>query len=51
MHGNTRRSANGYQARHVDHLVDEVADCFEARRRLGTHPGGIHVQVTGEDVT
>lgn len=51
MHGNTRQSANGFKTRHVDHVVDELAGFFEVHRGLGTHPGGIHVEVTGEDVT
>jgi 3,4-dideoxy-4-amino-D-arabino-heptulosonate 7-phosphate synthase len=51
MHGNTRQSANGYKTRHLDHVVDEITGFFEVHRALGTHPGGIHVEVTGEDVT
>jgi 3,4-dideoxy-4-amino-D-arabino-heptulosonate 7-phosphate synthase len=51
MHGNTRTSGNGYKTRHFEHVVDEIAGFFEVHRRLGTHPGGIHVEVTGEDVT
>lgn len=51
MHGNTRKSANGFKTRHVDHVVDELVGFFEVHRGLGTHPGGIHVEVTGEDVT
>jgi 3-deoxy-7-phosphoheptulonate synthase class II len=51
MHGNTRTSRNGYKTRHLNHIVDEIAGFFEVHRRLGTHPGGIHVEATGEDVT
>jgi 3,4-dideoxy-4-amino-D-arabino-heptulosonate 7-phosphate synthase len=51
MHGNTRLSANGYKTRHVEHVLDEITGFFEVHRRLGTHPGGIHVEVTGDDVT
>jgi 3,4-dideoxy-4-amino-D-arabino-heptulosonate 7-phosphate synthase len=51
MHANTRKSGNGYKTRHFDHVVDEIAGFFEVHRGLGTHPGGIHVEVTGEDVT
>jgi 3,4-dideoxy-4-amino-D-arabino-heptulosonate 7-phosphate synthase len=51
MHGNTRTSGNGYKTRHVDHVVDEIAGFFEVHRWLGSHPGGIHVEMTGEDVT
>ncbi|MGW4057234.1 3-deoxy-7-phosphoheptulonate synthase class II [Amycolatopsis sp. NPDC004747] len=51
MHGNTRTSANGYKTRHFGHVVAELAGFFAVHRQLGTHPGGIHVEVTGEDVT
>ncbi|WP_103338222.1 3-deoxy-7-phosphoheptulonate synthase class II [Amycolatopsis sp. CA-126428] len=51
MHGNTRTSGNGYKTRHFDHVVAELAGFFAVHRQLGTHPGGIHVEVTGEDVT
>ncbi|GAA3435877.1 3-deoxy-7-phosphoheptulonate synthase class II [Kutzneria kofuensis] len=51
MHGNTSTSGNGYKTRHFDHVVSEIAGFFDVHRGLGTHPGGIHVEVTGEDVT
>ena len=51
MHGNTHESSTGYKTRHFDRIVDEVQGFFEVHRRLGTHPGGIHVELTGEDVT
>jgi len=51
MHGNTHESSTGYKTRHFDRIVDEVQGFFEVHRNLGTHPGGIHVEVTGEDVT
>ncbi|MEJ8279786.1 class II 3-deoxy-7-phosphoheptulonate synthase [Pseudonocardia spirodelae] len=51
MHGNTHESSTGYKTRHFDRIVDEVQGFFEVHRSLGTHPGGIHVEVTGEDVT
>nr|AXL06112.1 3-deoxy-7-phosphoheptulonate synthase class II [uncultured bacterium] len=51
MHGNTRVSRNGYKTRHFDHVLDEIAGFLEVHRRLGTHPGGLHVEVTGDDVT
>jgi 3,4-dideoxy-4-amino-D-arabino-heptulosonate 7-phosphate synthase len=51
MHGNTHKSGNGYKTRHFDNVADEIAGFFEVHRGLGTHPGGIHVEVTGEDVT
>lgn len=51
MHGNTHTSGNGYKTRDVRRIADEIAGFFEVHRRLGTHPGGIHVEVTGDDVT
>jgi len=51
MHGNTHESSNGYKTRHFDRIVDEVQGFFEVHRQLGTHPGGIHVELTGENVT
>jgi 3-deoxy-7-phosphoheptulonate synthase len=51
MHGNTHESSTGFKTRHFDRIVDEVQGFFEVHRALGTHPGGIHVEITGEDVT
>ena len=51
MHGNTIESSNGYKTRHFDRIVDEVLGYFEVHRELGTHPGGLHVELTGEEVT
>ena len=51
MHGNTHESSTGYKTRHFDRIVDEVQGFFEVHRQLGTYPGGIHVELTGEDVT
>ncbi|WIM66987.1 3-deoxy-7-phosphoheptulonate synthase class II [Corynebacterium breve] len=51
MHGNTFTASNGYKTRHFDKIIDEVQGFFEVHRALGTHPGGIHIELTGEDVT
>jgi 3-deoxy-7-phosphoheptulonate synthase len=51
MHGNTEESPSGHKTRHFDRIMDEVEGFFEVHKRLGTHPGGIHVEHTGEDVT
>jgi len=51
MHGNTEESPSGHKTRHFDRVMDEVEGFFEVHKRLGTHPGGIHVEHTGEDVT
>jgi 3-deoxy-7-phosphoheptulonate synthase len=51
MHGNTHEASTGYKTRHFDRIVDEVQGFFEVHHGLGTHPGGIHVEITGENVT
>jgi 3-deoxy-7-phosphoheptulonate synthase len=51
MHGNTEESPSGHKTRHFDRIMDEVEGFFEVHQLLGTHPGGIHVEHTGEDVT
>jgi len=51
MHGNTVEAASGQKTRHFDDVLDEVAGFFEVHRALGTHPGGIHIEFTGDDVT
>jgi 3-deoxy-7-phosphoheptulonate synthase len=51
MHGNTVEAASGHKTRYFDSVVDEVTGFFEVHRALGTHPGGIHIEFTGDDVT
>lgn len=51
MHGNGLTTPMGYKTRRFDDVVDEVKGFFEAHRAIGTHPGGIHVELTGDDVT
>ncbi|MBX3091357.1 MAG: 3-deoxy-7-phosphoheptulonate synthase class II [Cryobacterium sp.] len=51
MHGNGLTTPNGYKTRRFDDVVDEVIGFFEAHRGAGTHPGGIHIELTGDDVT
>ncbi|WP_374939137.1 class II 3-deoxy-7-phosphoheptulonate synthase [Actinomyces sp. 594] len=51
MHGNTITSENGYKTRRFDTIMDEVRGFFEVHRALGTVPAGIHVELTGDDVT
>ena len=51
MHGNTFESATGYKTRQFDDVMDEVKGFFEVHKSLGTHPGGIHIELTGDDVT
>ncbi|MGW7574635.1 class II 3-deoxy-7-phosphoheptulonate synthase [Streptomyces sp. NPDC054765] len=51
MHGNTYQTASGHKTRRFDVILDEVQGFFEVHRALGTHAGGIHVELTGNDVT
>ena len=51
MHGNGITTPTGYKTRRFDDVVDEVRGFFEAHRAVGTFPGGIHVELTGDDVT
>lgn len=51
MHGNTVEAAQGQKTRRFDDVVDEVRGYFEVHRALGTHPGGMHIELTGDDVT
>jgi 3-deoxy-7-phosphoheptulonate synthase len=51
MHGNGMTTPTGYKTRRFDDVVDEVRGFFEAHRAAGTFPGGIHVELTGDDVT
>ena len=51
MHGNTFESASGYKTRDFEDVVEEVRGFFEVHQGLGTVPGGIHVELTGNDVT
>ena len=51
MHGNTFEAATGYKTRRFDDVMDEVKRFFEVHKSLGTHPGGIHIELTGDDVT
>ena len=51
MHGNTFEAPSGHKTRRFDDVLDEVKGFFEVHHGLGSHPGGIHVELTGEDVT
>ncbi|HEX6919391.1 MAG TPA: 3-deoxy-7-phosphoheptulonate synthase class II [Actinomycetes bacterium] len=51
MHGNTFEAPDGLKTRRFDDVVDEVRGFFEVHRVLGTHPGGIHMELTGDNVT
>ena len=51
MHGNTFAASSGYKTRRFDDVIAEVQGFFDVHRSLGTWPGGIHVELTGDDVT
>jgi 3-deoxy-7-phosphoheptulonate synthase len=51
MHGNTFETPSGHKTRRFDDVLDEVQGFFEVHRSLGTHPGGIHIEFTGDNVT
>lgn len=51
MHGNTIVSDSGYKTRRFSTVLDEVRGFFEAHDQAGTNPGGLHVELTGDDVT
>lgn len=51
MHGNTYEAPTGYKTRSFDDVMNEVRGFFEVHHKLDTHPGGIHVELTGDDVT
>jgi 3-deoxy-7-phosphoheptulonate synthase len=51
MHGNTIKSASGYKTRPFDRILSEVKSFFAVHRAEGTHAGGVHFEMTGQDVT
>jgi 3-deoxy-7-phosphoheptulonate synthase len=51
MHGNTFTSDGGRKTRHLDAVLSEIAGFFAAHRAEGTWPGGVHVELTSDDVT
>jgi len=51
MHGNTFVSPGGRKTRHFDHVLAEIGEFFTVCREAGVWPGGVHVELTGDDVT
>jgi 3-deoxy-7-phosphoheptulonate synthase len=51
MHGNTIKASNGYKTRRVDQILSEVRSFFDVHAAEGTYPGGVHFEMTGQDVT
>jgi 3-deoxy-7-phosphoheptulonate synthase len=51
MHGNTIKSSSGYKTRPFDRILAEVRGFFAVHKALGTHAGGVHIEMTGQEVT
>jgi 3-deoxy-7-phosphoheptulonate synthase len=51
MHGNTYEAPSGYKTRRFEDVIEEVKGFFQVHKQLGTHPGGVHIELTGDDVT
>ena len=51
MHGNTITSASGYKTRPFDRILSEVKDFFQIHTAEGTYAGGVHLEMTGQNVT
>jgi 3-deoxy-7-phosphoheptulonate synthase len=51
MHGNTISSASGFKTRRLSDVLDEVRGFFEVHRGVGSVPAGLHIELTGDDVT
>ena len=51
MHANTVKSGTGYKTRHFDRILQEVGAFFDVHQAEGTHAGGVHFELTGQDVT
>ena len=51
MHGNTITAGTGYKTRPFESIVSEVQRFFDIHRAEGTYPGGVHIEMTGQNVT
>lgn len=51
MHGNIAKSTSGYKTRSLEHILAEVKGFFASHKEAGTHPGGVHFELTGQNVT
>jgi len=51
MHGNTIKANSGFKTRRFDHILNEVKGFFAVHEAEGTHPGGVHFEMTGSNVT
>ena len=51
MHGNTVKASNGFKTRSLSKIISEIEQFFQIHRAEGSYPGGIHLEMTGQDVT
>ncbi len=51
MHGNTESTSNGTKTRRFDKIISELASAFKVHKKMGTYLGGVHLELTGENVT
>tara|TARA_B100000686_G_C16659871_1_gene900314 strand:- start:949 stop:1314 length:366 start_codon:yes stop_codon:yes gene_type:complete len=51
MHGNTERANNGYKTRSLKNIISEIQQFFQIHRMEGSYPGGVHLEMTGQNVT
>jgi 3-deoxy-7-phosphoheptulonate synthase len=51
MHGNTEMTNSGLKTRKFEHILAELEQAFEIHKKMGTYLGGVHIEVTGENVT
>ena len=51
MHGNTETASNGRKTRRFDNILNELESAFSMHQQMGTYLGGVHFEMTGEDVT
>mmetsp|Transcript_2798 Transcript_2798/g.4379 ORF Transcript_2798/g.4379 Transcript_2798/m.4379 type:complete len:502 (-) Transcript_2798:155-1660(-) len=51
VHGNTRKTENGFKTRDFEKIRAELRAFFDVHEEMGSHPGGVHLEMTGEDVT
>jgi 3-deoxy-7-phosphoheptulonate synthase len=51
MHGNTVKASSGFKTRKMDDIMKEVRGFFEVHNEMGTIPGGVHFEMTGQNVT
>jgi 3-deoxy-7-phosphoheptulonate synthase len=51
MHGNTIKSSNGYKTRPFERILGEVQSFFAVHKTEGSHAGGVHIEMTGREVT